>query len=315
MLRESNGSGGPVYGRILTRALTSASRRRFGSKSAEAVAAHEQEVAREMELLARASQSVGVAQAAYDEALKYARVRQQFKRPLIRFHPIADKLVRMSVELQAVRALLYFAAQKVDLRASLRATGGEAFAAADRQADVLTPLLKYWASEMANRVASEAVQIHGGYGYIREYPVERLYRDARILPLYEGTTEIQVGGVIGPILAGGLAPILDELAARAPEGPVRKTLLEGRTLLESTIASLAARNDKALTQLYARPVVDSAAEVLGGLLLCIQAGASEKKALASAQWTRDILPRIRMRAGVVAACDPTVVNQTEALLL
>jgi alkylation response protein AidB-like acyl-CoA dehydrogenase len=265
--------------------------------------------------LSVASQSVGVAQAAYEEALRYARVRQQFKRPLIRFHPIAEKLVRMSLEIQAVRALLYYAAQKVDRRAALRPAGGEAFAAVDRQADVLTPLLKYWASEMANRVAYEAVQIHGGYGYIREYPVERLYRDARILPLYEGTSEIQVGGVIGPILAGGLAMILDELSSRIPEGPVKKTLAEGRALLEASIAALAARNDKHVTQLYARPVVDSATEVLGGLLLCAQGAQSEKKALAAATWASDILPRIRMRAEVLSACDPIVILQLDALLI
>ena len=264
--------------------------------------------------LSVASQSVGVAQAAYEEALKYARVRQQFKRPLIRFHPIADKLVRMSVELQAVRALLYDTAQSVDRRSALRAVGGEAFAAADRQADLLTPLLKYWASEMANRVASEAVQIHGGYGYIREYPVERLYRDARILPLYEGTSEIQVGTIIQPILAGGLGTILDALASRVPEGPMKQALAEGRTLLDASIAALAARDDKRITQLYARHVVDSATEILGGLLLCAQGARSERKALAAAVWIRERLPRIRMRTELVRDCDTTVIERPEALL-
>lgn len=264
--------------------------------------------------LSVSSQAVGVAQAAYEEALAYARVRQQFKRPLIRFHPIADKLVRMSVELQAVRALLYHAAQKVDRRSALRPAGGEAFAAADRQADILTPLVKYWASEMANRVASEAVQIHGGYGYIREYPVERLYRDARILPLYEGTSEIQVGTLIQSLLAGGLTPILDELASRAPEGPVRKAMAEGRALLETSIAELAARNDRHVTQLLARHVVDNAADVVAGLLLCIQGARSERKALAAATWIRERLPRIRMRTDLVRDCDTTVIERSEALL-
>ncbi len=264
--------------------------------------------------LSVSSQAVGLAQAAYEEALRYARVRQQFKRPLIKFHPIADKLVRMSIELQAVRALLYHAAQKVDLRTALRAAGGEPFAAADRQADILTPLLKYWASEMANRVASEAVQIHGGYGYIREYPVERLYRDARILPLYEGTSEIQVGTVIQSLLAGGLTPILDELARRAPAGPVRDALAEGRTLLEGSVAVLTQRNDKHVTQLWARPVVDSAVDVLAGFLLCAQGARSEGKALAAAFWTRDRLPRIRMRAELVRDGDTTVIERAEALL-
>lgn len=262
--------------------------------------------------LSVSSQSVGVAQSAYDEALKYARVREQFRRPLIRFQPVADKLVRMSLELQAVRALLYHCTQLVDRRAAAP-RGSPEHEAADRQADLLTPILKYAASEAANRAAYDAVQIHGGYGFIRDYPIERIYRDARILPIYEGTSEIQIGGVIAQVLAGGLAPILDGLMAKAvaEQAPLK----EARALLERTIAAVAARNDRQAAQLFGRTVVDSAYEVIAGLLLAAQAPLSERKALAAAKWIGDALPRLRMRAEVAEAGDMAVIEKAESLLL
>ncbi len=164
------------------------------------------------------------------------------------------------------------------------------------------------------RTASDAVQIHGGYGFIREYPVERIYRDARILPIYEGTTEIQVGYVIGQILAGALEPVLDELMGKASASPERKSHEEARTLLKRTAAAVAKANDKHLTQLLARQVVDSAFDLLAGLLFAVQAPQSEKKALAAGKWMRDALPRMRMRAEVAEAGDRTVIDRAEDLL-
>ncbi len=264
--------------------------------------------------LSVSSQSVGVAQSAYEEALKYAKVRQQFKRPLIKFQPLADKLVRMSLEIQAARALLYYASAKVDLKNATKKGGGPLHEAANKAADVLTPILKYAASEIAVRTASDAVQIHGGYGFIREYPVERIYRDARILPIYEGTTEIQVGYVIGQILAGALDPVLDELMGKSAASPERKAHEEARALLTRACAAVSKANDKQLTQLLARGVVDSAFDLLAGLLFAVQAPHSPKKALASGKWMRDALPRMRMRAEIAEAADRTVIERVEELL-
>jgi butyryl-CoA dehydrogenase len=123
-----------------------------------------------------ASQSLGIAQACLEEATRYAKERHQFGRPIGEFEAIRFMLADMAMEIQAARLLTYRAAhlrqkgQKVTLQAA--------------QAKLL-------ASEMANRVAYQAVQIFGGYGYIKEFPVERYYRDARITTLYEGTSEIQ----------------------------------------------------------------------------------------------------------------------------
>ncbi len=123
-----------------------------------------------------AAQAVGIAQAALDESLQYASERRQFGRPILDHQAIAFRLAEMDTEIAAARALLFDAA-----RCSLE-PGRHSRESARA---------KLYASEMCNRVVAWAVQIHGGYGYSREYAVERLYRDARVTTIYEGTSEVQ----------------------------------------------------------------------------------------------------------------------------
>lgn len=123
-----------------------------------------------------ASQSVGVAQASLDAAVAYARERIQFNRPISQFQGIRWMIADMATQIEAARLLTFNAAAMKDR--------GEDFSAAASMA-------KVFASEMANKIAYQALQIHGGYGYMKEYPVERYYRDARVFTIYEGTSEIQ----------------------------------------------------------------------------------------------------------------------------
>ena len=130
-----------------------------------------------------AAQSLGLAQGCLDEAAAYAKERKQFGKPIGRNQGISFMLADMATEIEAARALIYSTAQEKD--------------AGDKNAYVKCAMSKYFASEMANRVAYKAVQIFGGYGYIKEYRVERLYRDARIMSIYEGTSQVQqmiIGG-------------------------------------------------------------------------------------------------------------------------
>ncbi|MBD3237224.1 MAG: acyl-CoA dehydrogenase [Candidatus Eisenbacteria bacterium] len=122
------------------------------------------------------AQAIGIAQAALDEALRYARERQQFGRPLVHFQAIQWKLAEMATQIEAARLLVRHAAWLKDQQRPF--TGQAAMA-------------KLFASEMSTRVAHQALQIHGGYGYMKEYPVERYYRDARVTEIYEGTSEMQ----------------------------------------------------------------------------------------------------------------------------
>ncbi|HCC58669.1 MAG TPA: acyl-CoA dehydrogenase [Solibacterales bacterium] len=123
-----------------------------------------------------AALSIGMAQGAFDAALKYAKIRKQFGRPISEFQAIQHKLVDMATDLDASRLLTYRAATRLD--AGKRVTRESAMA-------------KLFASEAAVRIAGEAVQIHGGYGFIKDYPVEKFYRDVKLCTIGEGTSEIQ----------------------------------------------------------------------------------------------------------------------------
>jgi hypothetical protein len=123
-----------------------------------------------------AAQAVGIAEAALDEALRYARDRQQFGRPILEHQAIAFQLADMSTEIEAARALMYSAIWQMEQPG--------------RHSDVAARA-KLFASEMCNRVVGEALQVHGGYGYSKEYTIERLYRDARVTTIYEGSSEVQ----------------------------------------------------------------------------------------------------------------------------
>ena len=122
------------------------------------------------------AQAVGVARAALEAAVKYANERETFGKTIIQHQAIAFKLAEMGTQLAAARQLVLHAAQVKDMGAN-----------ALKEAS----MAKLFASEMAERVCSDAIQIHGGYGYLADFPVEKYYRDARILQIYEGTSEVQ----------------------------------------------------------------------------------------------------------------------------
>ncbi|MDP6380501.1 MAG: acyl-CoA dehydrogenase family protein, partial [Phycisphaerae bacterium] len=151
-----------------------------------------------------AAQSLGIAEAAIREARVYAYHRQQFGRRIEEFPAVADLLVEMRLQIEAARALLYETSMVVDREYGLlrkmagiedsaeRAAVNKEQKKCKRLAALLTPLAKYWCSEMANRVTHDAVSILGGSGYMKDYPVEQYLRDARITSIYEGTSQLQV---------------------------------------------------------------------------------------------------------------------------
>jgi len=134
-----------------------------------------------------AARAVGTAQAAYEAALKYAQERVQFGHPIADFQVIRHKLAHAAVEIEAARQLTYYACEKKDSGA---------------RSDLEAGMAKVFAAEMAERVTSEMMQIFGGYGYSREYPAQRFWRDARVFRIFEGTSEIQYE-VIAKRLLGG----------------------------------------------------------------------------------------------------------------
>ena len=157
------------------------------------------------------AQSTGLCEAAYREALKYAQEREQFGKPIIKFAAVSEMLKNMEAKTIASRALLYETARFVDIykqlnhisqERSLESEERQEMKFYNRLADGFTPLAKMFASEYANEVAYDAIQIHGGSGYMKDYACERLYRDARIMNIYEGTTQLQVVAAINHVTKG-----------------------------------------------------------------------------------------------------------------
>lgn len=158
-----------------------------------------------------AAQSTGLCEAAYREALKYAGEREQFGKPIIQFAAVAEMLKNMEAKTLASRAMLYETARFVDIykqlnhishERSLEPEERQEMKFYNRLADGFTPLAKMFASEYANEVAYDSIQIHGGSGYMKDYACERLYRDARIMNIYEGTTQLQVVAAINHVTKG-----------------------------------------------------------------------------------------------------------------
>ncbi len=160
-----------------------------------------------------AAQALGISQAAYEEALSYARAREQFGKSIYDIPVVTNMLMDMRVTLESDRTLLYAASKWVDLRnkleervADLKAEGKDSsdettrFKEANRVAALLTPMTKYVLSENANRITYDSLQIHGGTGYMKEFNVERLARDARITNIYEGTSQLQIVAAIGSVI-------------------------------------------------------------------------------------------------------------------
>jgi alkylation response protein AidB-like acyl-CoA dehydrogenase len=142
-----------------------------------------------------AAQAVGIAQRALDEAAHYARVRRQFRRPISSFQGLQFKLADMAIQVEAARALVYSAARLIDSGA--------------KNTSKASAICKTFASDTAMKVTTEAVQVFGGYGYMKEYPVEKLMRDAKITQIYEGTNEIQRGVIASSLLKENTAKFGD----------------------------------------------------------------------------------------------------------
>ena len=168
-----------------------------------------------------AGQSVGISEACYREAVDYANSRRQFGKPIVDFPAVSQMLDNIKIKLDASRTLLYATARYVDTYKLLEDVAKERpltpeerteMKSASRIADALTPLAKMMGSEFANQNAYDCIQVHGGSGFMKEYACERLYRDARITSIYEGTSQLQVVAAIRYVLNGSYSKIIGDLA-------------------------------------------------------------------------------------------------------
>ncbi len=226
-----------------------------------------------------AAQSVGVEQEAYNEGLKYAKERQQFGQKIIEFPAVYDMLARMKAKLDAGRSLLYQTACYVDVYKALEdiqrdrkleVEERQELKKFQRLADAFTPLAKGMNSEYANQNAYDAISIHGGSGFIMEYKSQRLFRDARIFSIYEGTTQLQVVAAIRYITNGTYLGIMKEML----EQEVSEELLPLKKRIEGMVAQYEAAlnyvkeaQNQELQDFLARRLYDMTGDIIMSLLI------------------------------------------------
>jgi len=274
--------------------------------------------------LAIAAQSVGICEAAYREALDYAHAREQFGKAIIHFPAVADMLVSMKLKLHLARILTIDCGVAVDFEKQYEARAAEG----DREAKALhktwakyasglTPMAKYYASEAAIELSNNALQVLGGSGYMRDYPVERLVRDARITNIYEGTSQLQVVAVMASLLGGGIAPLLDEFANRAYNGATAKlapTVIQALERLNTALDFAKEHGDRDYTDYNGRRLTDMAVDTYLGFRLLQHGEVNEEKALMAEMFVPAMARRVASAAEAVTSGERMVLDNYKNLL-
>lgn len=279
--------------------------------------------------VAISSQAVGIAEAAYRSGLAYARAREQFGRTIDKFPAVYEMLVQSRVRIAAARTLLYETTRYVDLRdvyehltehgepGAVTAEERQKAKAYSRIAGTLTPLSKALSTEMANQVAYDSLQIHGGTGYMKDFNVERYCRDARITNIYEGTTQLQHVAAIGGVIQRVLEPLMEELSHLPFEGKLRRLASAvdvAREKLNRAVRYVIDRKDAEYQDLVTRRLCQMETAVFVSYLMLRDALRDKKRELLAERYILDAAPQVEMECDVVTSGDVTLVDRREEIL-
>ncbi|MBP3638954.1 MAG: acyl-CoA dehydrogenase family protein [Muribaculaceae bacterium] len=271
-----------------------------------------------------AAQSVGVSEIAYREALAYAKERKQFGKAIIEFPAVAEMISVMKAKLDASRTLLYECSRYVDLykayediakERSLTPDERKEMKAYSRLADALTPLAKGMTSEYCNQNAYDCIQVHGGSGFMKDYACERIYRDARITSIYEGTTQLQVVAAIRHVTTGTYLNLIHSYA----EQPVAESLADVKEMLAGLTETYAqavekvnAVGDTRFTDFMARRLVEMAGNIIMSHLLLLDATRTESFARSARVYAKMAQAEVARHAEFIASFDPSQMALYEA---
>ena len=235
------------------------------------------------------AQSVGLAEAAYREALNYARERSQFGKPIIEFPAVYEMLTNSEVKIKAMRSLLYETGRFVDLYKSYQQASEDRKLESDERkelkyyqklSDSFTPLLKLISSEYCNQIAYDSLQIHGGSGFMKDYPIQRIYRDARITTIYEGTSQLQVVAAIRGVTTHAYINHIREVYESAELKPeleyLRRTLKQMTDEFEESYKKVSDQEDQEYLDFHSRRLVEMVANIIMGYLLIFDTTRDEK---------------------------------------
>lgn len=261
------------------------------------------------------AQALGISQAAYEEALKYARERRQFGKAIADIPVVSNMLIDMRVMLESNRSLFYNAAQCVDEREKLEErvnalkAAGKPFAEENvrlrqvtKVANLLTPMTKFILAESANKITYDALQIHGGTGYMKEFRVERLARDARITNIYEGTSQMQVVAASGGVMNDVLRDLFEEKEKREYKGGLTKLaghLKEIRELFLESLKYVVEKKDTGFQDVAAKDLVEMYSYLHVGYLLLDEAEREPRKVFIANRYIVTALANARKNAAAV----------------
>jgi alkylation response protein AidB-like acyl-CoA dehydrogenase len=261
------------------------------------------------------AQALGISQEAYEEAVKYARERRQFGKPISEIPVISNMLIDMRVMLESNRSLFYSAAKSVDEKERLEyqveklKAAGKPFLEenarlkqAMKMANFLTPVTKYVLTESANKMTYDALQIHGGTGYMKEFRIERLARDARITNIYEGTSQLQIVAASGAVINDVLAEFIAEKEKKEYKGGLTmlsNILKEIRQLFVSSLAYVVARKDAIFQDVAAKELVEIYTSLFVGYLLLDEAEGDSHKIFIAKRYIVNALANARKNAEAI----------------
>lgn len=264
-----------------------------------------------------AAQAVGISQAAYEEALSYARDRRQFGKAIIEMAPVAEMISNIKAKLDAARTILYQTSRYVDIYKALDDISKERKLTPEerkeqkyyaKMADAFTPLSKGLGSEFCNQNAYDCIQVHGGSGFMKDYACERIYRDARITSIYEGTTQLQVVAAIRYATSGFYANAMKEFAQWevSPEmAPLKARLDAMAARYEEAVATVTGHESQELIDLTARRLVEMAGYIIMSYLLLQDATANAELFATSANvFVRWAEAEVDKHAGYISRINP-----------
>lgn len=273
-----------------------------------------------------AAQSLGVAEAAYRLARTYAHTRCQFGGPIERLPAVAEMVTDMKIDVEAARALAYETARVCDhennnlrllelgppLEKEEAKRRKQLSRSLKRMNGMLTPMSKYYCSEMANRVAYDAIQVLGGSGYMKDYAAERYARDARITTIYEGTSQLQVVAAVRGVASGSLDTWAEEHEKKdygdALLDGLKQRLIEGRQRIVETVQFVKTQGSSYL-DLSGRRLVDSAMTIVIGHLLLAQGAKNDRKKRVARRFIDRELPKLQMNCEQVHAADTAAMDE------
>jgi alkylation response protein AidB-like acyl-CoA dehydrogenase len=261
------------------------------------------------------AQALGISQAAYEEALKYAREREQFGQAIINIPAVTNMLIDMRVTLETNRSLFYATSKWVDIRnkleehiEKLKADGKSLtddnirFREAQKICDLLTPMTKYVLTESANKITYDALQIHGGAGYMKDFIIERLARDARITNIYEGTSQLQIVAATGGVINDLLVDHFETKEKKVYKGTLTKLadyLKEIREIYLDCLRYVVEKKDSHFQEITAKELVELYSFLYVGYLALDEAEKSKRKIFIANRYITNALSLSRKNAEAI----------------